>query len=266
MSRLSRSSPGRTKNESQPVEHYDGTLGVSRAFVAAHQGPVGQLQWNDDLARRYAYPGNVSGRVWGSGTLVATDLFLTAAHCFAAAGGWWVRPRTDDAPLAPGELARNLHVTFNYQLDSAGELRATQAYPIVELVAYRPGELDVAMVRLGGNPGATWGVAELAATGARPGEQLCIIGHPLGFTKRIDAGRCVAVAGSTIHHDLDTFEGSSGSGILRASDGRLVGVHTHGAGAAAANTGVCITALSRAVAAGGTAARPCSAPRWPRSP
>ncbi len=37
-------------DESQWVESYDGTLGVPQAFVNAHQGPVGQLQWNDNLA------------------------------------------------------------------------------------------------------------------------------------------------------------------------------------------------------------------------
>ncbi len=48
-------------DDSQPVEQYDGTLGVIVAFVNAHQGPVGQLQWNDNLGAIYTNPGNVSG-------------------------------------------------------------------------------------------------------------------------------------------------------------------------------------------------------------
>ena len=31
-------------DDSQPVEQYDGTLGVTTAFVAEHQAAVGQLQ------------------------------------------------------------------------------------------------------------------------------------------------------------------------------------------------------------------------------
>ena len=47
-------------DDSQPVEQYDGTLGVTEAFVDGHQGPVGQLQWNDNLSSIYDNPGNVS--------------------------------------------------------------------------------------------------------------------------------------------------------------------------------------------------------------
>ena len=31
-------------DDSQPIEQYDGTLGVSTEFAAAHERPVGQLQ------------------------------------------------------------------------------------------------------------------------------------------------------------------------------------------------------------------------------
>lgn len=39
-----------TTDDSQPVEQYDGTLGVSQAFVTTRQASVGQLQWDDNLA------------------------------------------------------------------------------------------------------------------------------------------------------------------------------------------------------------------------
>ncbi|WP_437905827.1 serine protease [Sorangium sp. So ce327] len=261
---------------SEPVEHCPPPL---RTFAAAHEGAVGQLRWNADLACRYARPGTASGVAWGSGTLIARDLFLTAGHCFDRTGGRWLRPlddRTGDV-IGSAEIATNMHVAFNYQLDPAGELRPTHCYRIVELVEHRPGELDVAIVRLAGAPGAAWGVAELAPTGARPGEAVCLIGHPLGFTKHLVAGRCVAAGGTALRYlGAATFEGSSGSGVLRISDGRLVGVHTNGRSGAGTSSGVCVSALiarsptlqlvSRAAAAGGTAARPCSAPRPRRSP
>jgi hypothetical protein len=67
-------------DDSQPVEQYDGTLGVTTAFVNNNQRPVGQLQWNDNLASIYTNPGNVSGVRWCTGTLITNDLFLTAGH------------------------------------------------------------------------------------------------------------------------------------------------------------------------------------------
>ncbi len=40
-------------DDSQEVEQYDGTLGVTVAFVGARQRPVGQLQWNENLAATF---------------------------------------------------------------------------------------------------------------------------------------------------------------------------------------------------------------------
>lgn len=78
-------------DDSQPVEQYGGTLGVTTTFVAAHQSPVGQLQWNNNLAALYTSPGNVSGVRWCTGTLISNDLFLSAGHCFDQNGGGWAR-------------------------------------------------------------------------------------------------------------------------------------------------------------------------------
>lgn len=54
---------------------------------------------------------------------------------------------------------------------------------------------------------------------------LCIIGHPAGLPKRVEAGPALAPQGDRIlYDDIDTLGGNSGSGVLRASDGRIVGV------------------------------------------
>ena len=42
-----------TTDDSQPVEQYDGSLGVTRAFVDTHQAPVGVLRWHTNLASIY---------------------------------------------------------------------------------------------------------------------------------------------------------------------------------------------------------------------
>jgi V8-like Glu-specific endopeptidase len=218
-------------DDSQPVEQYNGNLGVTVAFVNANQASVGQLQWNNNLAAIYSSPGNVSGVRWGTGTLLANNLFLTAGHCFDQTGGGWDRPRVNGTfnTISPQEIATNMHVNFNFQVDPAGNPRAEQSFPVVGLVEYRLGNLDFAICRLGGNAAATFGTGRIAATNAATGDTIAIIGHPAGARKRIEAGTVFAIAGNSITYDnIDTLGGNSGSGILRATDGRIVGVHTNG--------------------------------------
>lgn len=218
-------------DDSQPVEQYDGTLGVTTAFVTAHQSAACQVQWNANLASIYTSPGNVSGVRWGSGTMIGTDLFLACGHLFDQTGGGWDRPRQNGTTniLTPQEIARNMHLNFNYQVDSAGNLRSEQSFPILDLIEYRLGGLDMAICRIGGNPGATFGHTLVSATDAAVPDMICIIGHPAGQPKRIEAGPTTAINGNFIeYNDIDTLGGNSGSGILRASDGRLVGIHTNG--------------------------------------
>ncbi len=217
-------------DDSQPVEQYDGTLGVTQQFVAKHQRPVGQIQWNDDLAAIYDNPGNVSGARWCSGTLISCDLFLTAGHCFDQTGGGWSRPRVNGSNLIipVEEIATNMKVNFNYQVDPAGVLRQEASYPVLELTEYRLGGLDFAVVRLGGNPGAKYGFTRIALRDASTSDMLCIIQHPAGVPKRIEAGPLTDLHGPRVgYNDIDTLGGSSGSGVLGPA-GRIVGVHTNG--------------------------------------
>ena len=218
-------------DDSQAVEQYDGTLGVTAGFVAAHQSAACQVQWNDNLASIYTNPGDVSGVRWGSGTMITNDLFLTCGHLFDQTGGGWERPRQNGSTniISPQEIARNMRLNFNFQVDAAGNPRAEQSFPITELIEFRLGGLDMAVCRIGGNPGGAFGQTQLSATDAAAGNMLCIIGHPAGMRKRIEAGPTSAIQGNLItYNDIDTLGGNSGSGILRASDGRLVGIHTNG--------------------------------------
>jgi V8-like Glu-specific endopeptidase len=218
-------------DDSQPVEQYDGTLGVTTAFVAAHQAPACQVQWNDNLASIYTNPGEVSGVRWGSGTMISNDLFLTCGHLFDQTGGGWERPRVNGTTniISPQEIARNMRLNFNFQVDPAGNLRAEQSFPILQLIEYRLGGLDMAVCRIGGNPGATFGRTAVSRTDAAVPDMLCIIGHPAGQPKRVEAGPTTVIEGNLIRYDdIDTLGGNSGSGILRASNGQLVGIHTNG--------------------------------------
>lgn len=226
-------------DDSQDVEMYDGSLGVSQAFVNTHQRPVGVLRWNSNLGSIYSTPGNVAGVRWCTGTLISDDLFLTAGHCFDQTGGGWNRPRVNGTTniISPAEIATNMSVEFDYQRNAAGVLKTPVSVAVVELVEYRLGGLDFAIARLAGAPGQTWGVTRLASIDANQGDMLCLIQHPAGNPKRIEAGPLTSFDGDRIrYNNIDTLGGSSGSGILRALDGCLVGVHTNG-GCNAAMTG-----------------------------
>ena len=84
-------------------------------------------------------------------------------------------------------------------------------------------------MRLGGNPGVIFGHANISRLDANIGDMICIIGHPAGLPKRIEAGSATDFHNSHIgYNDIDTLGGNSGSGILRSPDGLIVRVHTQG--------------------------------------
>jgi Trypsin-like peptidase domain len=228
------------KNDAQHVEHYDGSLGVSRKFVDDHEPPVGQLQWLDDLDQRFAgpgeEPGEVAGRRWTSGGLISDDLFLTAGHSFRPDGGGFASPSRKGVAIDRKEIATLMRVNFNFQVDGSTKetVRAGVSYPIEELVENPPG-LDFAIVRLGRGtdgrlPGERFGYLRLARRDIqKKSALLCIIQHQGGGPKRIETGPLLENrAGQISYTDLDTAGLSSGALILSAPAGLVVGVHTHG--------------------------------------
>jgi V8-like Glu-specific endopeptidase len=243
-------------DESQDVELYDGTLGVSVGFVNDFSPPVGQLQWLNDLPQRFSaagdIPGNVNGVRWGSGGLIAEDLFLTAGHCFDQEGGGWIRPKRQGVTVSPGEIATLMKVNFNFQVDATThQPRPDESWPVSELLEFRLGTLDFAIVRLGRNaqgelPGDRFGSLSVAAADLlTEGATLCVIQHPNGLPKKIEAGPLQHNQGGQISYDsIDTLGGSSGSPIL-SELGEVVGVHTNGGCSAfsGANFGVAIGAI-----------------------
>lgn len=220
-----------TTDDSQPVEQYDGTLGVTQAFVNNNESAVGVLRWHTNLADIYSNPGNVAGQRWCTGTLITNNLFLTAGHCFDQTGGGWSRPRINGTTniISPEEIATRMNVEFDFQVNSAGVLKTPVAIAIEELIEYRLDGLDFAIVRLAGSPGTQFGTTQLAPDDGNVGDMLCIIGHPAGQPKRIEAGPLTSFDAHRVrYNDIDTLGGNSGSGILRASDGCIVGIHTNG--------------------------------------
>lgn len=210
----------------QDVEQYDGTLGVP-VFTAQHmQSPVGQIHWNSDLDKLYKYPGKVSGRRWCTGTLISEDLFLTAGHCFD-----FYDPYLEMFPLAVNrhDIVRDaMHVNFNFQYSKSGELQEEAEYDILELLEYRVGGVDYALLRLDGKPGEYFNFANIRNSSIYPGMPLTIVQHPRNLPKVISSGVVSHTDNAYVYYKhIDTEQGSSGSGVLN-TDGELLAVHARG--------------------------------------
>jgi hypothetical protein len=94
--------------------------------------------------------------------------------------------------------------------------------------------VDYSIVRLGRDasgklPGERFGFLPVAHRNVTiPSTVLCLIQHPNGNPKRIEAGALLENTGSQIRYkDIDTNGGASGAPLLSES-GEIVGVHTNG--------------------------------------
>ncbi len=232
------------------VEFYDGHFGLPTAFVNRHRLAVGLLRWRSDLAERYRdEAGNVSGEGWCTGTLIDDDLFLTAGHCLDSGDtGTWQLPREKGGvELRPAELAREFLVDFRYETSAQPDAPSTRnSAEVVRLEEHRYGGLDYAILRLAGHPGLQNGVARISPSDAQVGSPIAILQHPAAAPMKVGAGSVAQITATTIAYDtIDTLGGSSGSGILDAVSGKLLGVHTNGGctESGGENYGVAIGAL-----------------------
>lgn len=184
-----------------------------------------------------------------SGTLIDKNLFITAGHCHKS-------------------NIEEMYIAFNYELEG-GEGTASRTemfFPIEEVLDYRNltsgyGRIiDFMLLRLSGDPGDTFGWAEIpnveedvTKTDVSVGDTIIIIGHPMedpgdpsvAGHKQISVGEVRDIdhtidemsdaikntksffdflAYRLIEYDNDTRNHNSGSGVLN-TEGLLVGIH-----------------------------------------
>jgi V8-like Glu-specific endopeptidase len=193
-------------NDLQHVNSYNGALGPSVAFVQNNKGRVGGMESSP-----------TSGK-FCSGTLISSNMFLTAGHCVSAS--------------TAGQF-----VSFNFERAANSTQLLTQTHVRIAAVLEdsRSG-VDYAILRLEGTPGNTFGIAPVATADIANGGSITIIGHPQGQPKQIEAGTVSSRSGDNLRYgNVDTLGGNSGSGILNSA-GQVVGVHTLGGCSASGGT------------------------------
>jgi V8-like Glu-specific endopeptidase len=149
----------------------------------------------------------------GTGFLVADNLFVT---------NWHVLPTFDDARAAS--------VRFNFQRtadDTDAKLDEREFVP--EEFFHSSEKDDLTIVRVRGEPNATWGHTPIARTDLTQYDRVNIIQHPGGRRKELSFYHNVVtfVGSGRVQYLTDTEPGSSGSPVFDRN-WRLVAIHHAG--------------------------------------
>lgn len=202
--------PGVWDGSYQHVELYDGSLGVSRDFVAAHESPVVGL---GGLEQPYC-----------SATLVGRNVLLTAGHCLGRTEGLgrFHRIRSDGAEIWAGRdpetgehriLAPTGWLDFQVTGNPPHTLREHETIVITELLEHGDDSasgIDYALARVLGNPGDRHGFnwAKGDRTSLPDVTSITVIGHPSRCDEPLPLGEVVSsgvqVETTTDHRPVTT--------------------------------------------------------------
>jgi hypothetical protein len=153
-----------------------------------------------------------------TGTLVGTDLILTAGHC--------IKDLAD---------CKSKQVAFGYAIKERGHppgvLAKDEVYSCVEIVARHFGKNnDWAVFRLDRSVAGHFPLEINRSGKIKKGTPVFTIGHSDGLPTKV-AGGAVVLHGDAnfFETDLDAFPGNSGSPIFNARTGLIEGVLSNGA-------------------------------------
>ncbi len=146
-----------------------------------------------------------------SGFLVSEDLVVTAGHC--------VRDQLD---------CSNTNFVFDFAKTEANQeeyhIPVSSVYSCKEIVVSETGAKDFAVVRLD-RPVMDRTPLNLRRQGrVNRGDQVMLIGHPMGLPSKIADGGFVQSVGDKIEASVDAFAANSGSVILNSATGLVEGI------------------------------------------
>lgn len=142
---------------------------------------------------------------------------------------------TNHHVIPSAEVAASVRVEFNYELDTAGNVRARTVYQLeaTDFATSPSDQLDFTRVQVRDRDDAPlrqWGFVEFDPE-ALPvvGEAVTIIQHPKGEDKQIalHANEVLSVWNQYVFYTTDTEPGSSGSPVFN-KDWRVVAIHHAG--------------------------------------
>lgn len=220
----------------------DTAIEIRRVAVQNETSAALSIIGDDDTEKIIFYKN--SPLVWELQSPVAR-LLLIQDHLTASCTGFMV---SDSMMMTNFHCVRSqlecddMKVQFNYHETELGRIgEVTQR----DCIGFDPQltseELDYALVRVEGDPGAQFGTISLdalageAATPPAGGNPVLIIQHPAGLPKKIARTNCMIAElpvdglapDSDFSHSCDTLGGSSGSPVFNEA-GILVGLHHYG--------------------------------------
>lgn len=158
----------------------------------------------------------LNGSTWCTAWIVAgPNILMTNQHC------------------TEGSIA-GMTVRFNYECDAClnGSPKVTDDYTVTELI-HENASLDYALIRLSGNPAATWGVARVDDAPPLVGQSIYEIHHGDGLVKGHDSGQitsvdipgtCILGTQAEIGVSAIATGGASGSPIFSSDSHCVVGI------------------------------------------
>ncbi len=146
-----------------------------------------------------------------SGFLVSEDLVVTAGHC--------VRDQWD---------CSNTNFVFDFAKTEANQeeyhIPVSSVYSCKEIVASETGARDFAVVRLDRPVEDRTPLNVRRQGNVNRGDQVMLIGHPMGLPSKIADGGFVQSVGDKIEASVDAFAANSGSVILNSTTGLVEGI------------------------------------------